>query len=196
MQRYLALLLLSALFVSFIAVDNSEDHLHKITDAYPMYSISRKNEYRYKPVACASTPTLEEQNSGDSVLFSNANPTMSAHGQKMYRLYVKNLFDYKMNYTQPPGQELVKEVWEVTPVSEDSLRFYPNARKHPEQGVWFRPVRPSQLFIMYKTTADSSNDKGWTYGIVDLGTKQVLQKGRMKNCMGCHDENGDRVFRK
>lgn len=196
MQRALLLLVLSAAFVSFIASDNSEEHLLKITDAYKTYGISRKNEYRYKPVACAPRATPEDQNSGDSILFSSANPVMSGHGEKMYRLYVKNLFDYKMNFTQPSGQELVKEVWEVARVSEDSVRYYPNARKHPEQGVWFRPVRPSQLFVMYKTEADSTNDNGWTYGIVDLSTKKVLQKGRLQNCMSCHDKNGDRVFRK
>ena len=140
------------------------------------------------------------------MLFSNANATLSPHGQKLYKLYVKDIASYKKNnyaakslFFQPAGQSLVQETWDVRIIPNDSARFFKKAYQHPVDKQWYLPVKATQLFVMYKeAVSDTTNDGGWYYGVMDIAENRssatVARQGLLSNCMGCHSSNKDKVF--
>ncbi|MCC7509178.1 MAG: cytochrome P460 family protein [Planctomycetes bacterium] len=120
----------------------------------------------------------------------------SAHGRKLYFLWVKHADTY--NWTedgtldkdggparkmpvQPVGQVFVKE------------SFHPKAgsdKQSRELGD------KSALFVMLRLDpATQGTDNGWVYGTLDADGSTVTGAGKMKSCMGCHVDAGEsRMF--
>jgi hypothetical protein len=128
----------------------------------------------------------------DDFHMSLAEKGKSPHGNKLYKFYIKNVdayFDTSVKQ-QPHGQVLVKETYNVAAVLQDTAirRNFP-MRKNLNDGKWYYPTTPSELFIMYKEDKNDENDEGWVYGIVDIQNKKrskVLFNGKISSCIGCH----------
>jgi hypothetical protein len=134
-------------------------------------------------------------------LMSEANPVQSPHGNKLYQLFIRNYAAYTnaKSKNQTVGQVIVKEVWNVQAIQHDTSKHSLSQIQSSNDGKWYTPTTVSQLFIMYKEKQDSTNDKGWVYGIVDIEDNKpkpvVLFEGKISTCMSCHaNTKYDRMF--
>jgi len=132
----------------------------------------------------------------DSFLLSKAKIADSKHGNKIYKLYVKDYDAYISKLIeQPIGQVLVKETRNVHQV--DSSEKGKLKLKNQNDLKWYSPTTVSQLFVMKKEKKTDNNDEGWVYCIIDIETRktQILEKGNISNCIGCHKNTKyDRIF--
>lgn len=205
----LSLIILAVLTCGFSQSETPEERLVDIAKEYKTYPINidsklivaDSSKYKWTIALCSATQKgdLGYHHEKNSVFFSQASPEKSPHGDKLYRLHVKNLEEYQnIESGQPIGQTLVKETWNVQKVPEDSIYEYNFVRQSQKDSNWYRPVSVSQLFIMYKEAPSENNDEGWVYGIVDLENDedpQVLSKGNISTCISCHKNTKyDRLF--
>lgn len=214
MKRRLPLLLVftALLLIAFYpAGDEQQAQLQKVAQEYTNYalyhSLPDKENMEWTIAPCApaidnyDSRTTHFPNSVDSMHYSHARTKVSMHGNKLYKLYISDAGAYLDTavHEQPLGQTLVKETWTVRAIPADSVDYFTLARKNLNDYKWYVPVKRSQLFIMYKTIAASTNDKGWVYGIMDIehpdkGVK-VIENGKLSNCISCHQGNKyDRIF--
>jgi len=150
-------------------------------------------------VGCATPPQGHPDPTG--FYRSKAVPQLSLHGDKLYKLYIKDLPSYvnTLIKEQPVGQVIVKETWTTSKIDPDSLLANPLAKQNMNDKSWYIPKTVSELFIMYKEKENSENDKGWIYGIVSLEDEskepKVLTQGKISNCINCHSGTKyDRIF--
>lgn len=183
--------------------------LKQIVEEYKSYSLyqdsSKKDTatLQWTIALCAAPATGNKQllQHIDSFYHSKADPVLSPHGNKLYKLYIKDsvaYFDHLIK-KQPLGQVLVKETWNTRPVSGDSLSRTAIAMQNRNDGKWYVPTTVSELFIMYKEKERPGNDKGWVYAIVNLERKkqkpEVITTGKISTCMSCHKATKyDRLF--
>lgn len=201
------------LMLSFQTFKNENDPLLKIAKEYKTYNTIKKdnvivadsNKYKWTISLCRQVSDSERgiHRKQDSLFISKADAIQSLHGDKLYKLYVKDLQSYNQGLfnPQPIGQVLVKETYNVVEVNKDSIKTNTFAIQSKKDLKWYKPTTtPSQLFIMYKEKESTNNDKGWVYGIVDLEKKegikpQILSNGKISSCISCHkDTKYDRVF--
>ena len=192
--------------ISFTNADDENGRLLQIAKAYKTY-------FRYDNVVKDSATlnwTIElcapfsptKQATMDNLRFSTPNSLGSRHGNKLYKLYVKDINSYSdtTKKMQPLGQVIVKETWNVREVKKDSILNKNKAIKQSKNdGKWYTPTTVSELFIMYKEQKNEKNDEGWVYGIVSLeGNKNsttILENGKLSTCISCHKGTKyDRIF--
>lgn len=204
------------LFFSFLAfgfvfnsIQDQETQLIAIANEYKTYSqdvsvrtvVTDSSKYKWTIALCAyhGEDIMGYHHEFDSTFFSKADTAVSPHGNKLYKLFVKDQSSYDfISRTQPIGQTLVKETWNIKEVDQDSSSLYTDAILSENDGKWYRPSTVSQLFIMYKEEPNESNDNGWVYGIVDVESKsapKVLSRGKISSCISCHKGTKyDRLF--
>lgn len=203
------LLLFSTISFGFISFDNREKQLTEIASNYREYSqdingrlvVTDSTKYKWTIYLCTyqGEDVMGYHFEKDSLFFSRANDSISPHGNKLYKLFVKdqNSYDYIFN-TQPIGQTLVKETWNVKQIPKDSISYFKDAIQSRNDDNWYVPTKVSQLFIMFKEEPSDQNDKGWVYGIVDLEGQRkpkVLDQGKISSCISCHQGTKyDRLF--
>lgn len=210
LQSFL-LLFISPLAFGFvlIGINDHETKLIEIADEYKTYNrdvnvrtvVTDSSKYKWTIALCAylGEDIMGYRHEFDSTFFSKADTAISPHGNKLYKLFVKDQssYDYISNI-QPIGQTLVKETWNIEEVNKDSTVLYSDAILSMNDGKWYRPSTVSQLFIMYKEEPHESNDNGWVYGIVDIENKskpKVLSQGNISSCISCHKGTKyDRLF--
>jgi Cytochrome P460 len=186
--------------VPFVKVDSLGYIYENDTVSYKWsvpFCIAPEKIYRYHKMKTKPV----QLDKAESMLISQADLTRSPHGNKLYQLFIKNNDAYtnaKMD-TQPVGQVIVKEVWNAQAIQHDSKRSSFTQIQSRNDGKWYTPTTVSQLFIMYKEKQDSTNDKGWVYGIVDIEDNKpkpvVLFEGKISTCMSCHaNTKYDRMF--
>ena len=138
----------------------------------------------------------------DSFLISTTPEIKNEHGNKLYKLYVKNIKSYSdtSEKVQPIGQVLVKETWNVQEINKNELlRSNKPLKKNKNDGKWYTPTTISELFIMYKEDLSPNNDNGWVYGIIKMDNSakkpKILEDGKISRCIGCHKGTKyDRIF--
>lgn len=204
--------LLVVLIIITLGIANSDprdERLIEIANNYKSYNqdvdpkivVTDSSKYKWTIYLCAhqGEEIMGYHYEYDSTFFSNADTITSPHGNKQYKLFVKDQSSYDfISKAQPIGQTLVKETWNVQPVSKDSLARYKNAMLSKNDSNWYVPTTISQLFIMYKEEPANHNDQGWVYGIVDVENElkpKVLSKGNISSCIACHKGTKyDRLF--
>ncbi len=175
------------------------DELIRISKEYQTYGLYNSMDY-WTITYCE--PYYGPGVRGDTLHMSLADEKKSPHGNKLYKLYVKDKEAYRKNFEkQPEGQVLIKEVWNVRPVSTmDSVNNNLLPYKLSFNDHWYyTPTTRKQLFIMYKTQPSSENDEGWWYGIVDIEkgveNAKVIESMKINRCIKCHQQNKtDRIF--
>ena len=212
MKRYFIIIIFSALgiiisltSISFTNKDTQNDQLLKIANEYQNYFryddvVNDSSDLKWTIQLCA--PAYINDPIIDSLHFSKSNPLVSQHGNKLYKLYVKNLNSYSnpTKKIQPLGQIIVKETWNVRKIRKGRIAKNNRAIKQSKNdGKWYTPTTRSELFIMYKEQKSEKNDEGWVYGIVSLGTNKskttILENGKISSCINCHkDTKYDRIF--
>lgn len=203
MKKFTALLaivfsgfLLSWTFRYQLTVD---EELIRITNEYQTYSLY--NTMDHWTIAFCE-PYVAPGIRGDTLHMSHADSKKSPHGDKIYKLYVKDEAAYSNRLDkQPEGQVLIKEVWNVRPVmSADSVtNGQLNALRSMKDGWYYLPTTRKALYIMYKTKPSKENDEGWWYGIVDIEqgaeNAKVIESMKINRCIKCHQQNKvDRIF--
>lgn len=203
------LLIFAVVLCGFAISSRNEDKLIEISKEYKNYNrkvrvetvVTDSTKYRYKWTVALCTyidkETMGYYHKTDSLFLSL--PVNSPHGNKLYKLYVKDENSYsKLDTIQPKGQTIVKETWTTKEVSRKELYNYPNAILNRNDFRWYRPDKISELFIMYKEKESELNDKGWIYGIVNIengSSPKVLSHGKISNCISCHHQTKyDRLF--
>ena len=205
-------ILASFICFGFIAVDDSssEVKLNRIAKEYESYHQYNQvqvvrpdgSKYRWAPGMCFRPSNRDTgwHYRRDSLFTSSADPVNSPHGNKLYRLFIKNDDDYMQpNKPQPVGQAIVKETWNVSEIVYDSTNKTIVQVQSSNDGKWYTPTSVSDLFVMYKEEKSKDNDKGWIYGIVDIENDKakplVLYQGKISTCISCHKETKyDRIF--
>ncbi len=195
----------SALCISFTKTDSQESKLLSISKEYKTYrQFGKENEgINWTIAPCASPMEVKgKPDVKDSLHYSMATVNASKHGNKLYKLFIKNYIPYiDTNYkTQAIGQVIVKETWNVKEVQKDSLKQTKAfVKKSENDGKYYTPTTVSEIFVMYKEKKSKRNDEGWVYGIVSLEkekqAKPIIEKGKISNCISCHkDTKYDRMF--
>lgn len=203
------ILLFTFITFGFVLINDRENQLIEITRNYRTYSqdingrivVTDSSKYKWTIALCKymGEDVMGYHHEIDSSFFSRANDSISPHGNKLYKLFVKDKksYDYIFN-PQPVGQTLVKETWNVKKIPSDSITYFKDARQSINDGNWYVPTQVSQLFIMFKEAPSDSNDMGWVYGIVDIeGNRKpkVLSQGNISSCISCHKGTKyDRLF--
>jgi hypothetical protein len=208
----ITVLLVCFAFFGFRLVTSPEEKLIKISREYKGYQQYRAvnvivtDSARYKwTITLCGRPKDPNFQMGwhlkkDSSFISRANVLISPHGNKLYKLFVKNYSDYIRNppVGQPAGQVIVKETWNVKEVIYDSLNKSITQIQSKNDGKWYSPTTASELFIMYKEKESPDNDKGWIYGMVSVENKKekpVVLTARNSTCISCHTGTKyDRIF--
>ena len=191
--------ILSVFLISFAYKHYTvNDELLKITREYRNYTLYNSKDY-WTIAYCE--PYYGPGDRGDTLHMSTADVKKSPHGDKLYKLYVKDLAAYRNEFEkQPEGQVLIKEVWNVRRVSGDSVLHEQVVGKRSfNDGLFYASTIRKELYIMYKTTPSEENDEGWWYGIVNIeqGTEKatVIESMKINRCVKCHAENKhDRIF--
>jgi hypothetical protein len=203
------MLLFSFITFGFVFIKNRESRLIEIASNYKTYSqdiyvravVTDSSKYKWTIALCTymGEDVMGYHHEIDSTFISRANDSISPHGNKLYKLFVKDQKSYEYIFNQQPiGQTLVKETWNVKQIPSDSISFFKDAKQSNNDGNWYVPTQVSQLFIMYKEEPNELNDKGWVYGIVDIEGKRkpkVLSQGKISSCISCHQGTKyDRLF--
>lgn len=187
---------------------SDDEKLKQVSKEYKTYQLHRNKTtdsiaLQWTITMCAAQPPITHRLKGiaDSFSISKAIPEISPHGNKLYKLYIKDYPSYITNFVkeQPIGQVLVKETWNTMQVNADSLNSQPSKIQSLNDGNWYTPTTVSELFIMYKEKETVQNDKGWVYGIISLEkgeTKpEILTQGKISSCISCHSGTKyDRIF--
>lgn len=183
------------------------DQLLAIQDEYTSYHESGRPP-GWKPAPCAAASPYRSGNDdyiisygGDTVprqllkMQRSGSRDLATHGESLFYLFIKELGPYRRGGNQPFGQVIVKQTWKPRKVNKENRGNWVNLVEGKD-GNWYRPGEQDALFIMYKTDeAETDTDDGWVYGIVHPFRKEVLEMGKLQNCMGCHQKNGKkRVF--
>ena len=205
-------ILASLICFGFVAFDSSgsEVKLNRIAKEYKSYHQYKDNQivvtdsskYKWTIALCTQPKNIDMgwHYKRDSLFTSTADPTNSPHGNKLYRLFIKNYDDYRLpRKAQPIGQAVVKETWNVKEVVYDSTNETIAQIQNSNDGKWYTPTSVSELFVMYKEEESADNDNGWIYGIIDIENDKakplVLYQGKITTCMSCHTETKyDRIF--
>ncbi|MFA6060477.1 MAG: cytochrome P460 family protein [Taibaiella sp.] len=214
-HRKKILVLLSILFITFSGFDivtDKEDRLHEIASEYKSYRpytqehivVTDSSKFSWTIGLCEVPPAGDSlygfHFQVDSSFMSMANEALSPHGNKLYKLYIKDYRSYLgFKTVQPVGQVIVKETWNVKEVVYDSLNRDILQIRSRNDGKWYTPLTVSEVFIMYKEKENKSNDKGWNYGnvsIEDKTRKPILFNDRkLSSCIRCHvNTKYDRIF--
>lgn len=202
--------------LSFTGEDTQKDKLVQISNEYKTYDrfenikvkITDTAAWNWTISLCTSMPkTSPYKTNGmtlvlDSLHMSSALPSLCRHGNKLYKLYIKDIKSYKDTSikTQPLGQVIVKETWNVREIHKDSVSTTSAPIKQSKNdGKYYTPTVVSELFIMYKEAKGQDNDEGWVYGIVSLEDTsepvKVLENGKISSCITCHSGTKyDRIF--
>ena len=195
----------------FIIVTNPTERFREIAQEYRQYRqfkdiktvVTDSSKYKWTIALCIR---LKDNDPGfhakeDSTFFSKADQTLSLHGNKLYRLFIKDYASYIQNCPegQPLGQVIVKETWNVKEISFDSLNTAIQQIRSQNDGKWYTPTTASELFIMYKENPKAGNDKGWNYGTYSLENPNenplLLNDAKLSSCIGCHQKTKyDRIF--
>ena len=197
--------------ISFKTLDNSTDRITDIAKEYHQYKqfkdtkiiVTDSSKYSWT-IALCSMPEKSEAGYHykiDSSFISKADKAISLHGNKLYRLFIKEYAPYIKNPPagQPIGQVIVKETWNVKEIAYDSLNSKIQQIRSHNDGKWYTPTTVSELFIMYKEQERPNNDKGWNYGIYSVENPNLkpvlLNDMKISSCIGCHKETKyDRIF--
>jgi len=196
---FLFLILSIALLSMAIRTNPVDEELLKIAKEYRTYSLYNNENY-WTLELCA--PMRFPSQEGDSLHISAADPDKSPHGNKLYKLYVKDLKAYERHWEkQPEGQVLIKEVWNTRIVlDEDSVdKGKVVAKRSLIDREFYTTTTRKELYVMYKTKPSEENDEGWWYGIIDIeqGTDKakVIESMKINRCIKCHQQNkADRIF--
>jgi hypothetical protein len=168
--------------------------------------VTDSSRYKWTIALCSQPKNIEVLDMGfhdktDSSFISKADKSQSQHGNKLYRLFIKDYGDYIRNAPvgQPIGQVIVKETWNVKEIAYDSLNKTIQQIQSKNDGKWYTPTTVSELFIMYKEEESANNDKGWNYGTYSLENKDekplLLNNLKISSCISCHKETKyDRIF--
>jgi hypothetical protein len=208
----LLIMLATVLAFSFKLRKPGVAKLSAIAKEYKSYTMHKTGKIvvtdsaKYKwTIALCGRPT-NGRNTGfhygmDSNFMSKANKWLSPHGNKLYRLYVKNYDAYERNAPsgQPIGQVIVKETWHVQEIAKDSAHANEPKVQSQIDGKWYTPSIVSELFIMYKERSRSDNDQGWSYGTYSIENPllepMLLNNVKLGSCISCHqDTKYDRIF--
>jgi Cytochrome P460 len=186
-----------------LLTSSDSEKLEKISKDYKTYTLLFKanDSLPNWTVAGCVAPPKSHLKPTDTFYISKAVSEISLHGNKLYKLYVKDFPSYlnTLIKEQPIGQIIVKETWNTTKINSDSLFENHLAVQNMNDQNWYLPTTVSQLFIMYKEKENPQNDKGWIYGIVSLEDKakepKVITQGKISNCIRCHSGTKyDRIF--
>lgn len=117
----------------------------------------------------------------------SANREETAHGKKLYYLFVKDNSAYEALgvIAKPPqaGQALVKESYR--PVEVASGRGWAT----DTDGRSYIMGEMYALFVMLRLDSKTpGTDDGWVYGTLTPDAKKVTSQGRVESCMGCHED--------
>lgn len=225
-MRNFLFLLLSVCFacLSFKKGADSTKQLERIAKEYKRYRRTSKqdttsannsqtkntdsSDYNWAVAQCVSlqlsphnqriiTTVIE----ASQTFISDVPKSRSPHGNKLYKLFVKNYDAYIQNAPagQPLGQVLVKETWNVREVEYDSANKELVQVQSRNDGKWYTPTTVLELFVMYKEGENVTNDRGWNYGTYSLEAQnpnpQLLNNVKLSSCIGCHKETKyDRIF--
>lgn len=170
-NRYLKILFVcSTPVIVFLMTSRDSEKLQKISREYKTYTLlyNKTASLLSWTVLDCTAPPKGHRNVFDSFYTSKASPQISLHGNKLYKLYVKEFVSYvnPAIKEQPVGQIIVKETWNTVEVQSDSLQSNHSAVLNLNNQKWHVPTTVSELFIMFKEKEDSLNDKGWKYGVV------------------------------
>jgi hypothetical protein len=204
-------LLISCIFFSFKISTYPTDRLTEIAKEYKKYKqfkevkiiVTDSSKYKWTIALCSRPKNIEMgwYHKIDSSFISKADKSLSPHGDKLYRLFIKDYDAYIRNAPigQPIGQVIVKETWNVQEIIHDSLNKKIQQVQSKNDGKWYTPTNISELFIMYKEKEKPSNDKGWSYGTYSVENKNekplLLNDLKISSCISCHKENKyDRIF--
>lgn len=205
------ILLCGYVLLSFTFSSNPIDRFAEITKEYKSYTLLKgvqvvvtdSAKYEWSQILCFIPADTREHGyviQQDSLFISEASEVMSPHGNKLYRLYIKNFDAYvKGGSTQPVGQVLVKETWNVKEVAYDSLNTSIQQIRSKNDGKWYTPTTVSELFMMYKDKESPANDKGWNYGTYSIENQDnqpmLLNDVEKSFCIACHKNTKyDRIF--
>lgn len=203
------LLLFSFIIFGFVLSKDRENRLIEIASNYKSYSqaisvrtvVTDSSKYKWTIALCRymGEDIMGYHDEIDSTFISRANDSISPHGNKLYKLFVKDQKSYKNILNQQPiGQTLVKETWNVKQIPSDSVIMFKDARQSRKDGNWYVPTQVSQLFLMFKEEPSDLNDNGWVYGIVDIerdSKPKILSQGNISSCISCHKGTKyDRLF--
>ncbi|HEV7782959.1 MAG TPA: cytochrome P460 family protein [Chitinophagaceae bacterium] len=207
-----AFLLACFVFLSFRLTTGGKEKLIQISKEYKKYQqhrdvqlvVTDSSKYKWTITLCdrpKDDPDMGWHPKIDSTFISKANASLSPHGNKLYKLYIKEYGDYIQNAPtgQPAGQVIVKETWNVKEIIYDSLNKTIDRVQSKNDGKWYTPTTVSELFIMYKENEGPGNDKGWVYGVVNVENPKerpvVLNNIRNSTCINCHaGTKYDRIF--
>jgi hypothetical protein len=199
----------------FIKKEEQKDRLLEISNEYASYFrydnskmvITDSAASKWSIPLCRSLNIADSSKYGikfisDSLHISRTSISSSPHGNKLYKLFVKDIKSYNDSTIkfQPIGQVIVKETWNVKTVDKDSVsQVTIPVKQSMNDGKWYTPTTVSELFIMYKERKSDKNDEGWVYGIVNLEAKsetaKILENGKISSCIGCHvGTKYDRIF--
>lgn len=204
-------LLVCCIFFSFKISTDPTDRLNEIANEYKQYQqfkdrkiiVTDSSKYKWTIALCSRPKNMEMgwHFKIDSSFMSKADKSLSPHGDKLYRLFIKYYGAYIRNAPvgQPIGQVIVKETWNVKEIVYDSLNKSIQQIQSNNDGKWYTPTTASELFIMYKERESVSNDKGWNYGTYSIENKDekplLLNNLKISSCINCHKENKyDRIF--
>jgi hypothetical protein len=199
--------------------DPFRKRLLEIAAEYASYGRVDK-ELNWGPMLCApfgvaQSPAEKTRPPEQEKLRVSSSGDSGTHGRKLYFVFARQAYrsltpgysgrsyitgigviDYR-------GQVIVKESWipeEVTHgkpghVEKTSQEKLPTELA-TRNGRTYRAARKGELFIMYKLDPKTpGTDNGWVYGVVSADGKQVLNAGRIENCMKCHqDAPHDHLF--
>lgn len=192
------------IFFSFRRSSDPIDKLARIAKEYKQYECYKKytpdadsTQYNWTIVTCRWPGHYKI----DTSFISEADKSTSLHGNKLYKLYIKDYRPYVLNRPegQPKGQVIVKETWNVREIVYDSSNHTIQQMQSRNDGKWYTPTTVSELFIMYKERERTDNDKGWNYGTVSIEDKNkrpmLLNDMKISTCVGCHKGTKyDRIF--
>ena len=164
--------------------DITDKFLLDITDNYQCLPVFN---YAAKMAAVDLSPYKPGQPKyAHTTFFSSRCTDILTHGNKVFRLFVKEDTPYAYENTQPTGQTIVLETWNA--VQLNVQKGNDNAMVRTSDSTFLMPTTPADFFIMYKAGNPGAvtTDSGWIYARISANGKKVIEKGLISSCMGCH----------